>query len=76
MLHHPHKSGEGLTWGNISPQVVITSKYLAVCPELLRPSITFPLAGDSDYTAGDVKGSCGSAVARAEQLPERGRAEG
>lgn len=43
MPRNPHKSGGCLTWGNISPQVVTTSKYLAVCPELPRPSITFPL---------------------------------
>lgn len=62
MSHHPHKSGGGLTRGNISLQVVTTSKYLAVCPELPRPSITFPLTGGGDYAAGDVKGSCSSAA--------------
>lgn len=62
MLHRPHKSGKGLTQGNTSLQVVITSKYLAVCPELPRPSITFLLTADGDYTAGDVKGSCSSAA--------------
>lgn len=62
MLHRLHKSGKGLTRGNTSLQVVITSKYLAVCPELPRPSITFPLTADGDYTAGDVKGSCSSAA--------------
>lgn len=62
MSHNLHKSGGCLTWGNISPQVVTTSKYLAVCPELPRPSITFPLTRDGDDTAGDVKGSCSSAA--------------
>ena len=62
MSHHPHKSGGCLTQGNISLQVVTTSKYLAVCPELPRPSATFPLTGAGDCTAGDVEGSCSSAA--------------
>lgn len=53
MSYHPHKSGGSLAWGNISPQVVTIFKYLAVCPELPRPSITFPLIGDGDSMVGD-----------------------
>lgn len=69
MSHHPHKSGGSLAQGNILPQLVTTFKYLAVCPELPRSSITYPLIWDGYYMVG----TCSSAASLAQQLPQPGR---
>jgi len=55
--YRPHKSGGGLTWRDLSPQVGATSKYPAVRPELPGASTAFPLTGDGDEAAAEVGGA-------------------